>query len=155
MVLGSPGKARANTVYHGAGTRNFGFCFPWLSAPGPQVLLVVESPASRVGGDAPWENGGEGVRGGEEARKWRHACQVWLVSRIQPRSFLLLGDFTPEVARGPWVGGHHLGGGLEKQPWTWGGAVRWRRGETGALHTAEEKRKEKAHTALFLFIFFH
>lgn len=57
MALGGPGKARANTIYHGASTRKLVFCFPWLSASGPQVLLVVEPPASRVEGEAAWENG--------------------------------------------------------------------------------------------------
>lgn len=38
-----------------------------------------------------------------------------------------------------------MGGGLEKQPWMWGGAVRWRRGETRALNTAEGKKEKKKH----------
>lgn len=116
VVLGSPGEGQSQHRLSWCRYQELRLLSPVALSTGPQVLLVVESLASRVGADAPWENGGEGARGGEEARKWRHACQVWLVSPTQPRSFLLLGDFTPEVARGPWVGGHHLGGGLEKQP---------------------------------------
>lgn len=135
VFWGSPGKARANTIYHGASTRHpaCGFsetrdpvalCFLWLSASGPQALLVVESSASRVGGEAAWENGGWGKR----HRKWRsqevETClsgraDIWYLG-VRPCSFLHLWDFTLRSYVGPGkevtireevLRSNHVGGG--------------------------------------------
>lgn len=102
------------------------------------------------------EKWGEGARGGEEASERRHDHQVMLISWAMATLF-------PPFLRshlGTRVKGHRLGGGLGKKPQMWGGAMRWRKGETRALNIADGKKKEKkAHTALFfsflfLFLFF-
>lgn len=152
--LGSPGTSRATTIYHGVSTRNLVFCFSWLSVSGPWLLWVLESLAPRAGGDVTLENAGrEPEEERESVRGHTPVSSDWYLG-VRPCSFLQLWDFTSEVTCGHWVGGHHLGGGLEKQPWMWGGAVRWRRGETRALNTAEGKKEKKKHILPCFFWFF-
>lgn len=63
-----------------------------------------------------------------------------------PHSFLHLWDLSSEVTVGTGQEVTILEGGLGKRPQMWGGAVRWRKGETRALNTAEGKKEKKQHT---------
>lgn len=93
---------------------------------------------------------GKGARGGEEASKWRHARKArltcWGTSTLSSRSL----NFSSEVQAGG-----VLGGGFGKQPQMRVGVVRWRKGVTRALNTAEGKKEKKHILPCFSFFCFH